>query len=343
MSTNMISGSQQPLLLEITNSAILFQIAGSDDNNLRYIEKQTHTCLKRRGTQILVIGAHRNQTIVKNILQTISSEIDKDSDFSHQDMISMIDNYLSHYEDTVSKSDQKTTSLKQSAINVAGKVIKPRSKRQKQYIDTLHTKPLVFSVGPAGTGKTWLAVAQAVSMLLSGGVDKIILSRPAVEAGEQLGFLPGDLKEKIDPYLQPLYDALHSMLPKEEIEKRMANGEIEIAPLAFMRGRTLSQAFIILDEAQNTTIAQMKMFLTRFGEGARMVVTGDLTQIDLQQGYSSGLYDAMSILNHVPSIGMVKFTTHDVVRHPLVAAIIEAYERRQSKTNSPIPHARDDK
>jgi phosphate starvation-inducible protein PhoH and related proteins len=189
---------------------------------------------------------------------------------------------------------------------------------------------MVFAVGPAGTGKTYLAVAQAVAMLQSGRVDRIVLSRPAVEAGERLGFLPGDMKEKVDPYLRPLYDALNDMMPADQVMRRLSNGEIEVAPLAFMRGRTLAHAYVILDEAQNTTPVQMKMFLTRMGEGTRMVVTGDLSQVDLPGGVASGLRDAMETLEGVPGIAVVRFDKRDVVRHPLVARIVDAYEQRET-------------
>jgi len=197
---------------------------------------------------------------------------------------------------------------------------------------------MVFAMGPAGTGKTYLAVAQAVAMLTSGKVDRIVLSRPAVEAGERLGFLPGDMKEKVDPYLRPLYDALNDMLPGDQLTKRMTTGEIEIAPLAFMRGRTLGHAFVILDEAQNTTPVQMKMFLTRMGEGTRMVITGDLTQIDLPVGQRSGLADALDTLEGVSGIGVARFNNGDVVRHPLVGRIVEAYDQRQAAAKE---HARE--
>jgi phosphate starvation-inducible PhoH-like protein len=197
-------------------------------------------------------------------------------------------------------------------------------------MDLLSKHEMVFAMGPAGTGKTYLAVAQAVAMLVSGKVERIVLSRPAVEAGERLGFLPGDMKEKVDPYLRPLYDALNDMLPGEQLTKRMTTGEIEIAPLAFMRGRTLAHAFVILDEAQNTTPVQMKMFLTRMGEGTRMVITGDLTQIDLPAGTRSGLADALDTLEGISGIGVARFSNGDVVRHPLVGRIVEAYDQRQA-------------
>jgi phosphate starvation-inducible PhoH-like protein len=214
------------------------------------------------------------------------------------------------------------------AITTRKRRVAPRTANQGAYLKALKLNELVFGVGPAGTGKTYLAVAMAVDALTSGKVDRIILSRPAVEAGERLGFLPGDMREKVDPYLRPLYDALYDMLPGEQVTKRLATGEIEIAPLAFMRGRTLANAFAILDEAQNTTAMQMKMFLTRLGEGSRMVVTGDLSQVDLPPGMRSGLADALEALEGVQGIGTVRFLNQDVVRHPLVGRIVDAYDKR---------------
>ena len=211
-------------------------------------------------------------------------------------------------------------------IRTRKKTIVPRSATQVTYMEALNRNDIIFALGPAGTGKTYLAVAQAVSQLITGTVDKLILSRPAVEAGERLGFLPGDMKEKVDPYLRPIYDALYDTLPAEQVERRIASGEIEIAPLAFMRGRTLANAFIVLDEAQNTTIAQMKMFLTRFGEGSRMVICGDPKQVDLPQPGASGLADAVARLEGVEGIAMVPFGIGDVVRHPVVGRIVQAYE-----------------
>ena len=211
-------------------------------------------------------------------------------------------------------------------IRTRKKTIVPRSTTQIRYMECLARDEMIFALGPAGTGKTYLAVAQAVSQLVSGSVDRLILSRPAVEAGERLGFLPGDMKEKVDPYLRPLYDALYDMLPMEQVERRIASGEIEIAPIAFMRGRTLNDAFIILDEAQNTTPQQMKMFLTRFGMRSRMVICGDPNQVDLPEPGRSGLADAVSKLEGIRNIATVRFTSADVVRHPLVGRIVEAYE-----------------
>jgi phosphate starvation-inducible PhoH-like protein len=214
----------------------------------------------------------------------------------------------------------------QVMIRTRKKTIVPRSVVQTAYMEALAREDMIFALGPAGTGKTYLAVAQAVSQLISGSVDRLILSRPAVEAGERLGFLPGDMKDKVDPYLRPLYDALYDMLPTEQVERRIASGEIEIAPIAFMRGRTLNDAFIILDEAQNTTPPQMKMFLTRFGMRSRMVICGDPNQTDLPTGVTSGLKDAVGKLEGIPKVEMIRFSAADVVRHPLVGRIVEAYE-----------------
>ncbi len=211
-------------------------------------------------------------------------------------------------------------------IRTRKKVIFPRTPMQIRYMEALVKNDIIFALGPAGTGKTYLAVAQAVAQLITGSVDRLILSRPAVEAGERLGFLPGDMKEKVDPYLRPLYDALYDTLPAEQVERRIASGEIEIAPIAFMRGRTLADSFIILDEAQNTTPAQMKMFLTRFGMNSRMVVCGDPNQVDLPNPAASGLADAVNRLEGVESIATIRFTSADVVRHPIVGRIVDAYE-----------------
>ncbi|WP_407702151.1 PhoH family protein [Varunaivibrio sulfuroxidans] len=220
--------------------------------------------------------------------------------------------------------------------------ITPRSPTQADYLRAIDANELVFGLGPAGTGKTYLAVAKAVERLVGGEVDRIILSRPAVEAGEQLGFLPGDMREKVDPYLRPLYDALYDMLPAEQVVKRLENGEIEVAPLAFMRGRTLANAFVILDEAQNTSAVQMKMFLTRLGENARMVITGDLSQVDLPRGVRSGLRDACDTLDGVAGVGFAHFTAADVVRHPLVTRIVNAYDAAEEKRHAGARYAHEE-
>lgn len=231
-------------------------------------------------------------------------------------------------------------------VHTRNRVISPRSPNQAIYLKAIDEAELVFGQGPAGTGKTYLAVAKAVERLVNGDVERIILSRPAVEAGEQLGFLPGDMREKVDPYLRPLYDALYDMLPGPQVVKRLESGEIEVAPLAFMRGRTLSNAFVILDEAQNTTAVQMKMFLTRLGENSRMVVTGDLSQVDLPSGVRSGLRDAIEVLDEVPGLRFINFDQRDVVRHPLVGRIVNAYgemeSRRRTGARYQIDQALDD-
>ena len=219
-------------------------------------------------------------------------------------------------------------------IKTRRKRITPRSPVQAAYIEAMQRDELVLGLGPAGTGKTYLAVCYAVEMLITGRVDRLVLSRPAVEAGENLGFLPGDMREKVDPYLRPLYDALHDTMPADQVMKKLESGEIEIAPLAFMRGRTLSNAFVILDEAQNTTPIQMKMFLTRLGENSRMVVTGDLSQVDLPKGVKSGLQDAVDTLVGIDSVSFVRFSERDVVRHRLVSHIVRAYEERSNATGS---------
>ena len=226
------------------------------------------------------------------------------------------------------RADQQMEMFRSGAVEIKTrkKLVEPRTEAQKAYVEALFKNELSFGIGPAGTGKTYLAVAVGVSMFITGRVDKIILSRPAVEAGERLGFLPGDMKEKVDPYMQPLYDALNDFLAAKQMAKLMEDKAIEIAPLAFMRGRTLANAFVVLDEAQNATSMQMKMFLTRLGEGSRMVITGDRTQIDLPRGVQSGLADAERLLSDIPKISFNYFTSKDVVRHPLVAAIIEAYD-----------------
>lgn len=238
------------------------------------------------------------------------------------------------YEDPKTIAEQDKMATTELTLVTKKRQIRPRTATQGVFIEAMNNHDMVFGLGPAGTGKTFLAVAKAVSEMLAGNVDRIILTRPAVEAGENLGFLPGDLKDKIDPYLRPLYDALYEMLPSDIVDKKLASGEIEIAPLAYMRGRTLSHAVVILDEAQNTTGMQMKMFLTRLGEGSRMIINGDLTQTDLPRGVISGLIEAKRILKDVPEIAFVEFTEQDVVRHGLVSKIVKAYEADKAKQNN---------
>ena len=266
-------------------------------------------------------------TLAKNAIDTLYNKVSRGIEIGEEEVKAAV--RMSGGNTGDDKSEQNLSDI---VLKTKKRHIYPRTATQAQYIQEMMKNELVFGLGPAGTGKTYLAVALAVSMMLEGKIDKIILSRPAVEAGENLGFLPGDLKEKVDPYLRPLYDALYEMLPAEQVDKKIAIGEIEVAPLAFMRGRTLTNAFVILDEAQNTTPMQMKMFLTRMGENSRMVVNGDLSQVDLPKGTISGLRDALSILKDTQGISSVRFTAADVVRHGLVAKIVKAYEERSQKT-----------
>jgi len=238
------------------------------------------------------------------------------------------------YEDPEVIAKQDKIATEDLTLNTKKRQVRPRTATQGAFIEAMNTHDMVFGLGPAGTGKTFLAVAKAVSEMLAGNVDRIILTRPAVEAGENLGFLPGDLKDKIDPYLRPLYDALYDMLPTDVVDKKLDSGEIEIAPLAYMRGRTLSHAVVILDEAQNTTGMQMKMFLTRLGEGSKMIINGDLTQTDLPRGVVSGLIEAKRILKNVPEIEFVEFSEKDVVRHGLVSKIVKAYEADKARSEN---------
>ena len=310
---------------ELFNNTLIQQLVGPQDGNLRLIEKILDVEVGNFGNQIILKGSADAIEQAKTAIDILYNKVSKGIDIGEEEVKA-----------AVRMSDagpQKIDELNLNDIVLKTKKrhIYSRSATQAEYIQQMMQNELVFGLGPAGTGKTYLAVALAVSMMLEGKIDKIILSRPAVEAGENLGFLPGDMKEKIDPYLKPLYDALYEMLPAEQVDKKIAIGEIEIAPLAFMRGRTLSNAFVILDEAQNTTPMQMKMFLTRLGENSRMVVNGDLSQVDLPRGTISGLRDAIDTLKEVNNIGSVRFSASDVVRHGLVAKIVKAYEEKSVK------------
>lgn len=310
---------------ELFNNNLIQQMVGSQDGNLRLIEKILGVEIASFGNQITIKGSNEAIDQAKTAIDVLYHKVSKGISINEQEVkaaVRLSDN------GTASNDAQNLSDI---VLKTKKRHIYPRSATQAEYIQEMMKNELVFGLGPAGTGKTYLAVALAVSMMLEGKIDKIILSRPAVEAGENLGFLPGDLKEKVDPYLRPLYDALYEMLPAEQVDKKLAIGEIEIAPLAFMRGRTLANAFIILDEAQNTTPMQMKMFLTRLGENSRMVVNGDLSQVDLPRGTISGLRDALDTLNETPNISSVRFTAADVVRHGLVAKIVKAYEERSKK------------
>jgi len=290
-----------------------------------------------RGNKLKIEGDKEAATQARDVLIGIYNRLEEGQEIDAavvEAIISMIaDPRITKTEkpNSAQKQDKNILSAPPKVmIRTRKKTIFPRSVRQADYMEKLARDDMIFALGPAGTGKTYLAVAQAVSQLVSGSVDRLILSRPAVEAGEKIGFLPGDLKEKVDPFLRPLYDALYDTLPAEQVERRIESGEIEIAPIAFMRGRTLADAFVILDEAQNTTSAQMKMFLTRFGMNSRMVICGDPKQVDLPDGATSGLADAVQKLDGIDSVSMVKFGASDVVRHPLVGKIVEAYEGKDA-------------
>ncbi len=312
---------------ELFNNVLVQQLVGPQDDNLRLIEKMTGTEISSFGNQINIKGNQDAITLAKNAIDTLYNKVSRGIEIGEEEVKAAVRMSGGTVGDNSSEQN-----LSDIVLKTKKRHIYPRTATQAQYIQEMMKNELVFGLGPAGTGKTYLAVALAVSMMLEGKIDKIILSRPAVEAGENLGFLPGDLKEKVDPYLRPLYDALYEMLPAEQVDKKIAIGEIEVAPLAFMRGRTLTNAFVILDEAQNTTPMQMKMFLTRMGENSRMVVNGDLSQVDLPKGTISGLRDALDILKNTQGISSVRFTATDVVRHGLVAKIVKAYEERSQKT-----------
>jgi phosphate starvation-inducible PhoH-like protein len=315
------------LEIEFEQPYLLGPLFGEYDRHLVAIEDRLGVNIAARGSRVQIEGEPYSAARAKEVLVDLYSRLDAGQDVDLAVVESVIGMGSQRKLDgIVPDADAPSTNPSRLMIRTRKKTIVPRSTLQTAYMEALGRDDMIFALGPAGTGKTYLAVAQAVSMLIGGQVDRLILSRPAVEAGERLGFLPGDMKEKVDPYLRPLYDALYDMLPTEQVERRIASGEIEIAPIAFMRGRTLSDAFIILDEAQNTTPQQMKMFLTRFGMRSRMVICGDPNQTDLPRGQESGLNDAVEKLEGIPRLAMVRFSAADVVRHPLVGRIVEAYE-----------------
>jgi phosphate starvation-inducible PhoH-like protein len=310
--------------LEFANNSLLPQLFGERDRNLERIERQLGVSLVTRGNRVAITGPAARAELARAALQSLYERLERGLEVD----TAAVDGALRLAE---ARTGRGGAPEEGTEIITRKRRIAPRGPMQAQYIKALRSHELVFGLGPAGTGKTYLAVAMAVDMLMSGAVERIVLSRPAVEAGERLGFLPGDLREKIDPYLRPLFDALYDMLPGDQVMRRIESGEIEIAPVAFMRGRTLANAYVILDEAQNTTPVQMKMLLTRLGENARMAVTGDLTQIDLPSGMGSGLKDALETLDGVENIAVIHFTEADVARHPLVARIVAAYDRRDRR------------
>lgn len=312
---------------ELYNNLLIQQLVGPQDSNLRLIEKILGVEISSFGNQMNIKGSQEAVEQAKNTIDALYNKVSRGIEIGEEEVKAAL---RMNNAGTIAEGGEEQN-LNDIVLKTKKRHIYPRSATQAQYIQEMMKNELVFGLGPAGTGKTYLAVALAVSMMLEGKIDKIILSRPAVEAGENLGFLPGDLKEKVDPYLRPLYDALYEMLPAEQVDKKIAIGEIEIAPLAFMRGRTLTNAFVILDEAQNTTPMQMKMFLTRLGENSRMVVNGDLSQVDLPRGVISGLRDALETLKDTQGISSVRFNSTDVVRHGLVAKIVKAYEEKSQK------------
>ena len=299
------------------NNDLLMGIVGEFNKNLKDLEKLTDTNIFSRGNSILIKSTTEKNEVVKNAIQFLVNQFINNGSIENKDIISSIDKFM---------IDEKVKNTNiTDIIKTPKKSIIPRSEKQKKYVRALRDSEIIISAGPAGTGKTFLAVAVALTMLLEKKIERIILSRPAVEAGERLGFLPGDMKEKVDPYLRPLYDSLYDLFHFEKIQRMIEIGDIEIAPLAFMRGRTLKNSFAILDEAQNATDTQIKMFLTRIGENSKIVVNGDPTQIDLPNNNMSGLIRSKQLLGHLKEISIVDFDHHDVVRHPLVSKIVKAY------------------
>jgi phosphate starvation-inducible protein PhoH and related proteins len=320
----------EPARLEVIfdKPQLLGRLFGEFDQNLVAIENRFGVYVAARGNKLQIEGEAEAIGRARDVLTGLYNRLVQGQDIDSGAVSALISMAFEPTLEGIIKHEHDAPPI---MIRTRKKTIVPRSAMQIRYMEALVKHDIIFALGPAGTGKTYLAVAQAVAQLITGSVDRLILSRPAVEAGERLGFLPGDMKEKVDPYLRPLYDALYDCLPAEQVERRIASGEIEIAPIAFMRGRTLADAFVILDEAQNTTPAQMKMFLTRFGQNSRMVVCGDPKQTDLPDHIKSGLTDAVSKLEGIESIAMVRFGVSDVVRHPIVGRIVEAYEGSDAK------------
>lgn len=307
--------------MEFDDNRLALQLFGSHHNHLARIERTLDVIIDTRGNRVAISGAAEAADVTRSVLEFLYGRLERGQPVGRADVDAAIR----------MATTSGVTADAGLEVRMPHRTVSPRSPTQVSYIRAIDDQELVFGLGPAGTGKTYLAVAKAVERLVGGDVDRIILSRPAVEAGEQLGFLPGSMREKVDPYLRPLYDALYDMLPAAQVAKRLESGEIEVAPLAFMRGRTLANAFVILDEAQNTTSVQMKMFLTRLGENARMVVTGDLSQVDLPKGTRSGLRHALEVLENVRGVAFIHFNEGDVVRHPLVTRIVRAYNEAESR------------
>ncbi|MCC6002516.1 MAG: PhoH family protein [Pararhodobacter sp.] len=322
-------------LIEFSDNRLLIDLCGQFDRNLAQIEQALEIQIVRRGNQLSLAGPVAQRQRGAEVLRALYSRLEEGRSVEPGDIDAAI--RLPALADARAPGPAAAGAQLEMfqggrvEIRTRKKTVEPRTEAQRAYVRALYANELNFGIGPAGTGKTYIAVAVAVAMFSEGLVDRIILSRPAVEAGERLGFLPGDMKEKVDPYMQPLYDALNDFLPGKMLAKLMEEKNIEIAPLAFMRGRTLSRAFVVLAEAQNATAMQMKMFLTRLGEGSRMVITGDRSQVDLPRGVTSGLAEAERIITGIKGVSFSYFSAADVVRHPLVARIIEAYERDESR------------
>jgi phosphate starvation-inducible PhoH-like protein len=327
---------ETPSELEFPNNSILVELCGIGDMNIHVLEDKLGIQISRRGNIFSFSGNKKARADAVIVLSTLYNNLEEGRSLDFNDLDHVIDDILTKrpkkLEFPVNQYKAVQSPLKAFSIKTKKKLVEPRNNNQKEFSLNLLNYDLSFGIGPAGTGKTYMAIAFAVSMFLKGQVDRIVLTRPAVEAGERLGFLPGDIKDKIDPYMQPLYDALNDFLPGQQISKMIENKKIEILPLAFMRGRTLSNAFIILDEGQNASSNQMKMFLTRLGKNSKAVVTGDLTQIDLPKGIQSGLTEAVFLLKKIKEIGFTQFTESDVVRHKLVEKIIIAYGKNQEIT-----------
>ncbi len=325
----------ESISIAFQDNSLLPMLFGDEDVHLTKLEKKFNVQATTRGNMLAISGEKADVDACRAVVESLYSDLKKGAEIGGKEVdaaIRMNAANSDHHEES-----KTLFGSHELIVKTMKKSVKPYSQAQAKYIEALTKNDVVFTLGPAGTGKTYIAVAMAVAMFNSHRVEKIILSRPAVEAGEKLGFLPGDLKEKIDPYLRPLYDALHDMIPAEKLTRHMEAGDIEVAPLAFMRGRTLSNAFVILDEAQNTTPTQMKMFLTRLGENSRMVITGDLTQTDLPKDVKSGLGDVIRKVEGIEGIACVRFTDKDVVRHPLAAKIVKAYDEWDKKKKNNLP------
>ena len=303
-------------------------VFGQFDGNVKKIEKEFDVRIVNREGAIKIVGERRNAEAAASVIEHIKASLEKNEEITEQSLGYIIEAVK---EKTADEGEIDTLHDDLICLTVNGRPLRPKTVGQKKYVDMIRKDTIVFGIGPAGTGKTYLAMAMAITAFKNNEVNRIILTRPAIEAGEKLGFLPGDLQQKVDPYLRPLYDALYEIMGAEQFAKNMEKGLIEVAPLAYMRGRTLDNAFIVLDEAQNTTPEQMKMFLTRIGYGSKAVVTGDLTQVDLGEGKRSGLTDAANILKNIEGIGIMILTNKDVVRHPLVQKIINAYEKADER------------